>query len=97
MLLSAIRRWVVRFRFMRDEAHLPVAWDTCVYSPRKAAEQAFVRMMTEHHVQLARLQMQAAMDKTLQQYATAAQIAMARADSLRQQIRLELIKYRSRK
>jgi hypothetical protein len=62
-------KWIAslwhRRRWLRSPDQRKVSWDACVYSPtiakKKAAEDAFVKMMVDHRMAMVRIQMQASM------------------------------------
>ncbi len=51
--------WLHRWR-ARRELRRVVPWDSCAWSPKKAAEKRFIQVMTEHYKAMNRIHMDAA-------------------------------------
>ncbi len=85
-------RWIRQW-FERRHAARPVPWkaveNECGWSPQKAGEKAFVKMMTDHHMKMFRIQMEANLRVIEDQYKDAkrqAAVARLKAESQRAEV-----------
>lgn len=69
--MNWLQRWLERRRLLKV-----VSWDTCAWSPKKAAEKRFTQRLVEHYQQIARIQLDAMQTQLLMQMRQAEIIRM---------------------